>query len=144
MSSLLTLGIPAFSKTVTSFMAGILGVNGSQLTVTDLILEPGTVLTASAQQVQLRAGFTVMPADSYSAYVVGSLEKSYLANSYTRPHWFCHSALSTTTAASTFACQECLTTCCAMICNNNHSWTTLLHLAAGNARLFFLPAACKS
>lgn len=72
-ASYLSLGTYAFASTMEGFMSSTLSLNASHIAITDLGVEPGSVISQASQTVKLRVDLTATPsADNTAAMVCQS------------------------------------------------------------------------
>ncbi len=76
-ASYLSLGTYAFATTMQSFMSSTLNLNASHVAITDLVVEPGNVISQQSQSVKLTVEMAATPADSESAPMVRVLRLSW-------------------------------------------------------------------
>ncbi|KAK9836307.1 hypothetical protein WJX81_004003 [Elliptochloris bilobata] len=68
-SALLSLGQFQLASLLERFVGGVVGLNVSHLSVTDLVLAPGATISAATTDVAMRAELMATPSDSFSAAV---------------------------------------------------------------------------
>ena len=69
-ASYLSLGTYAFASTMEGFMSSTLSLNASHIAITDLVVEPGSVISQASQTVKLRVDLTATPSGASSATMV--------------------------------------------------------------------------
>ncbi|CAL5224259.1 g6916 [Coccomyxa viridis] len=66
-ASYLSLGTYAFAYTMEGFMSSTLSLNASNIAITDLVVEPGSLISQASQTVKLRVDLTATPSGASSA-----------------------------------------------------------------------------
>ncbi len=69
-ASYLSLGTYAFAYTMEGFMSSTLSLNASHIAITDLVVEPGSVISQASQTVKLRVDLTATPSGASTATMV--------------------------------------------------------------------------